>query len=151
MSFRPVVKGWLGEDPDYRATWILDQLRKLGYTGGYSIVRRLVREIKCENSRIAYLRFETEPGRQAQVDFGDFKVVEADGTDRTLYKFSMVLGFSRQQYCEFLERCEMTSFLDAHQRAFGHFGGVPAEILYDRMQQCLHRQVRREGQSSPKG
>jgi hypothetical protein len=44
-----------------------------------------------------------------------------------------MLGYSREPYCEFLKRCDMTSFLDAHQRAFAHFGGVPAEILYDRM------------------
>ena len=93
----------------------------------------MVREIKQENGRIAYLRFETEPGRQAQVDFGDFKAVRPDGSERTLYEFSIMLGFSRTPYCEFLERCDMTSFLDAHQRAFAYFGGVPAEILYDRM------------------
>ena len=103
--FRSTVESWLEEDPEYRASWILDQLRKLGYTGGYTIVKDLVQGIKEENNRIAYIRFETEPGRQAQVDFGDFKVVETDGSERTLYLFSMVLGFSRQLYCEFLERC----------------------------------------------
>jgi len=138
-EFRPVVEGWLHEDSGYRASWILDQLRKLGYTGGYTIVKDLVQEIKEENSRIAYIRFETEPGRQAQVDFGDFKVVEADGNEKTLYMFSMVLGFSRAPYCEFLDRCDMTSFLDAHQRGFAYFGGVPAEILYDRMRNVFIR------------
>jgi transposase len=139
--FKPMVEGWLKEDPDYRASWILDQLRKLGYTGGYTIVKDLVQEIKQENSRIAYIRFETEPGRQAQVDFGDFKVVEADGSEKTLYMFSMVLGFSRAPYCEFLDRCDMTSFLDAHQRGFAYFGGNPAEILYDRMRNVFIRKV----------
>jgi len=131
--FVDVIKSWLEDDDQYQASWILDQIRKLGYTGGYTIVKDLVREIKLEKSRVAYLRFETEPGRQAQVDFGDFKAVEPDGSERTLYKFSMMLGFSRTPYCEFVERCDMTSFLDAHQRAFAYFGGVPAEILYDRM------------------
>ena len=140
-SFRPTIEGWLEDDPEYQATWVFDQLKKLGYTGGYSIVKEAVRAIKQENSRIAYLRFETEPGRQAQVDFGEYKVVEWDGSERTLYLFSMVLGFSRAPYCEFLERCDMTNFLDAHQRAFAHFGGVPAEILYDRMRNVFIRKV----------
>ena len=131
--FVDVIKSWLEDDDQYQASWIYDQIRKLGYTGGYTIVKDLVREIKQEKSRVAYLRFETEPGRQAQVDFGDFKAVEPDGSERTFYKFSMVLGFSRTPYCEFLDRCDMTSFLDAHQRAFAYFGGVPSEILYDRM------------------
>ena len=75
------------------------------------------------------------------MDFGDFKVVEPGGSEKTLYKFSMILGFSRTPYCEFLERCDMTSFLDAHQRAFAHFGGVCAEILYDRMKNVFIRKL----------
>lgn len=139
--FRPVIEAWLEDDQEYRATWIFDQLRKLGYTGGYSVVRDAVRELKQENSRLAYLRFETEPGRQAQVDFGDYKIAQPDESDKTLYLFSMILGFSRKPYCEFLDRCDMTSFLDAHQRAFAYFGGVPATILYDRMRNVFIRKV----------
>jgi len=139
--FVPVIESWLGEDGEYRASWILDQIRKIGYTGSYTIVKDLVREIKQEKSRIAYLRFETEPGRQAQVDFGDFKVVKPDGSERTLYKFSLILGFSRTAYCEFVDRCDMTSFLDAHQRAFAYLGGVPAEILYDRMRNVFIKKL----------
>jgi hypothetical protein len=108
---------------------VLDQLRKAGYTGGYSIVRGFVRERKEESGRIAYLRFETDPGRQAQVDFGEFKVVAPDGGERSYYLFCMVLGYSRQLYGEYLTRCDMVSFLDAHQRAFDAFGGVPAECV----------------------
>jgi len=132
-EFRPTIESWLEKDNDFQATNILDHIRKIGYSGGYTIVRDLVREIKQENNRIAYIRFETEPGRQAQVDFGDFAVVEPDGSESKIYLFSMILGYSREPYCEFLKRCNMESFLDAHQRAFAHFGGVPAEILYDRM------------------
>jgi transposase len=131
----------LDNDEELQATWILDQLRKMGYGGSYSIVRDSVREIKHENRRIAYIRFETEPGQQAQVDFGDFKVIEPNGEEVTLYMFSMVLGYSRDMYCEYLKRCDMPSFLDAHQRAFAHFGGVPKEILYDRMRNVFIRKV----------
>lgn len=131
--FAPLIESWLQEDPRYRVTWIWDRLRKVGYTGGYSILREFVRERKEQHGRIAYLRFETEPGRQGQVDFGEFKAVEEAGGERSLYLFSMVLGYSRQLYGEFLTRCDLVSFLEAHQRAFACFGGVPAELLYDRM------------------
>jgi transposase len=147
--FKPVIESWLNEDCQYQATWVFDQLKKLGYTGGYSIVKDAVRAIKAENSRIAYLRFETDPGRQAQVDFGEYKVIESDESERTLYLFSMILGFSRKPYCEFLPACDMTSFLDAHQRAFAYFGGVPAEILYDRMRNVFIRKAL--GKSGPNG
>jgi transposase len=140
-EFAPLITGWLEADQDYRASRILDQLRKHGYQGGRTIVGDFVHRIKHENRRIAYIRFETEPGRQAQVDFGDFKVVAPDGRERTLYLFSMILGYSRGLYCEFLERCDMTSFLEAQQRALQHLGGVPAEILYDRMKNVFIRKL----------
>ena len=51
----------------------------------------------------------------------------------------MVLGFSRHMYVEFVERCTMSAFLDCHKSAFGYFGGVPGEILYDNMKNVVVR------------
>ena len=79
------------------------------------------------------MRFETEPGMQAQVDFGEFKVEGPGGSSKKLYLFSMILGYSRRIYAELVERCDQVTFLDCHVRAFAFFGGVPREILYDRM------------------
>jgi transposase len=44
----------------------------MGYTGGYDTVRKSVRAFKDHQARLAYLRFETMPGLQAQVDWADF-------------------------------------------------------------------------------
>jgi transposase len=127
------VKAWLEEDNEYAATWIYDHLVPMGFSGSYEIVKRKVQDIKAERQKIAYMRFETEPGYQAQVDFGEFQVVEADGSAKKLYLFSMILGYSRRMYGEIVERCDLPTFLDCHIRAFTYFGGAPAEILYDRM------------------
>jgi len=127
------IKAWLNDDPEYKATWIYDHIKPLGYTGSYDLVKRKVREIKEESQRIAYMRFESEPGCQAQVDFGEFQVVRDDGSVGKYYLFSMILGYSRKIYGELIERCDMPTFLDCHIRAFAYFGGVPQEILYDRM------------------
>lgn len=118
---------------DFQATTILRRLRQAGYAGGYTLVKGAVQAVKEEQQRLAYVRFETEPGMQAQVDFGDFQVTDVDGRTKTYYVFCMILGHSRMLYAELLERCDLVSFLDAHQRAFTYFGGVPREILYDRM------------------
>jgi len=131
--FRENISFWLNEDLEYRATWIYDRLTNMGFTGSYEIVKRKVHEIKAERQRVAYMRFETEPGYQAQVDFGSFQVENADGTILTLYLFSMILGYSRKIYGELIDRCDLPSFLDCHIHAFDYFGGVPDEILYDRM------------------
>lgn len=130
-SFNGNIAFWLNEDLEYTATWIYDRLCNMGFTGSYEIVKRKVQKIKAEHQRIAYMRFETEPGFQAQVDFGAFQVENADGSIRTLYLFFMILGYSRKIYGELIDRCDLPSFLDCHIHAFEYFGGVPDEILPD--------------------
>ena len=127
------INAWLQEDMDYTATWIYDHLSRIGFRGSYEIVKRRVREIKNQRNKVAYMRFETEPGYQAQVDFGEFQIEQADGRIKKLYMFSMIMGYSRKIYAEFIERCDLPTFLDCHIRAFDHFGGIPEQILYDRM------------------
>lgn len=132
-AYEAHIRAWLNEDGAYQATWIYDRLRSLGYAGGYDSVRRAVQALKAERAQLAYQRFETEPGQQAQVDFGEFSVDLVGGGKQVYYLFAMILGYSRDLYLELLERCNLTTFLDCHIRAFGHFGGAPKEILYDRM------------------
>ena len=127
------IEAWLSEDIFYSGTWIYDRLSNMGFSGSYEIVKRKVHELKAERQKIAYMRFETEPGYQAQVDFGEFQVENADGSIKKFYLFSMILGYSRRMYGELIERCDLPTFLDCHMRAFEFFGGVPEEILYDRM------------------
>lgn len=134
--YRQIIRDYLEED-NYQATWIFDRIRKMGYTGSYETVRDYVRSLKEQKSRLAYVRFETEPGLQAQVDLGDFQIEEPDGSSTKVYAFVMVLGYSRRMYVEYVERLTLESFLDCHIRAFGYLGGVPAEILYDNLKNVV--------------
>jgi transposase len=92
-SFQGNIAAWLDEDIEYKSTWIYDRLRPMGFAGSYEIVKRAVHDIKDERQRIAYMRFETEPGYQSQVDFGEFQFDRDDGTIGKIYLFSMILGF----------------------------------------------------------
>lgn len=139
--FKGNMVAWLEEDEGYKATWIYDRLRSMGFSGSYEIVKRAVQGIKKERQRIAYMRFETEPGVQSQVDFGEFQIENGDGTVSKLYLFSMILGYSRRIYSEFVEKCDLPTFLDCHIRAFDYFGGVTEEILYDRMKNVYIRKM----------
>lgn len=139
--FRPQIDAYLKEDPAYRASWIYDKLVKSGYHGGYELVKVAVRDGKQKHQQLAYIRFETEPGLQAQVDFGEFQVLLPNGSLKKYYLFAMILGYSRMLYCELLEKCDMPSFLEAHIRAFDAFGGAPLEILYDRMRNVFVREL----------
>ena len=131
--FNDNIKAWIEEDSDYTATWIYDRLTHMGFVGSYEIVKRRVRQFKDSYHHVAYMRFETEPGYQAQVDFGEFQIARPNGGVRKLFLFSMILGYSRKIYTELIESCDLPTFLDCHIHAFEYFGGVPEQILYDRM------------------
>ena len=65
-----VIDDFLEED-DYRATWIYERIRQLGYPGGYGTVKNHVQMVKQKKQRQAYIRFETIPGLQGQMDWAD--------------------------------------------------------------------------------
>ncbi|MBU4479415.1 MAG: IS21 family transposase [Candidatus Omnitrophica bacterium] len=130
------IEAWLEQD-EYQASRIYQMLKGVGYSGSERLVRKYVSPLKEKQRRLAYLRFETMPGQQAQVDFGDFQVEGADGSVKTVYCFIIVLGYSRHMYIEFMERCTLQAFLRAHQHAFAFFGGMPKEILYDNMKKVV--------------
>ncbi len=132
-EYKEFIKTMLENDFEYKATNLYDKLLKVGFTGSYEIVKRYVSAFKKEKVKKAFIRFETEPGFQAQVDFGEFQIATASGKVIKLYLFLMILGYSRKLYAAFLPHCDLARFLDCHQRAFQFFGGVPQEILYDRM------------------
>lgn len=139
--YTDTIESWIEEDHHYKATWVYDRLQGMGFTGSYEIVKRKVSKIKGEVQRVAYIRFETEPGRQAQVDFGEFQVELETGRVKKYYLFAMILGYSRKMYAEFIPRCDLPAFLDSHVRAFCSLGGVPSEILYDRMKNVFIRKL----------
>jgi transposase len=134
--YTQIIRDYLDQD-DYQATWVYDRLKRMGYAGSYDTVKIYVRSIKEQKTRLAYARFETEPGLQAQVDWGDFQVQEPNGKTLTLYAFVLLLGYSRAMYVELVERCTLETFLDGHIRAFHFLQGVPAEILYDNMKNVV--------------
>jgi transposase len=139
-NYRDLISDWLNQE-NYRASKVYELLQCQGFKGSYDIVQRYVKTVKEKRDRVAYVRFETMPGQQAQVDFGDFQIIEPDGQTKTIYCFIMALGYSRSMYIEFIDACTMTNFLACHQHAFGFFGGIPAEILYDNMKNVVIKKL----------
>ncbi|MEJ2157720.1 MAG: IS21 family transposase [Desulfobacteraceae bacterium] len=131
-----LIDEWLSQD-NYRASWIYHQIQNLGYPGGYDTVKNHVRKVKKRYQRKAFIRFETVPGLQGQMDWADFQVTAPAGKITTLYLFLLVLGFSRAMYAELVPRCTLQFFMDVHIRAFHYLGGVPLEVLYDNMKHVV--------------
>jgi transposase len=79
---------------------------------------------------VATVRFETEPGRQAQVDYGQLRVRIGEQVER-VHLFVFTLGYSRRLFVQASRDERLASLLGGHEQAFRHFGGVPLEGLYD--------------------
>ena len=115
-----------------------EEVAELGYAGSAITVRRFVAELKRSRygPKGATVRFETPPGRQAQADWAYAgRFLAPDGRLVSVYAFVMVLGFSRMRYVEFTTSMRLPALLQAMQRAFAYFGGVPGEVLFDNMKQ----------------
>jgi transposase len=93
-------------------------------------------------------RFEVLPGSQAQVDWGDEGELQTTTGPLHAYSFHMVLSYSRDPFCCFTAAQDLGTFWDCHRRAFAHFGGVPATLVYDRTKTVVRRHVGR-GQATP--
>jgi transposase len=131
-----LIDQWLEQD-NFRATWIYQQIKNLGYEGGYDTVKHHVRKVKERYRRKAYIRFETVPGLQGQMDWADFQVSNPGGDPISLYLFLLILGFSRAMYAELLPVCTLQAFMDAHIRGLHYLGGIPLEMLYDNMKHVV--------------
>ena len=78
----------------------------------------------------ATMRYETPPGRQLQIDFGQSRVPVAGQVTR-VFLFVATLGYSRRCYVEAFENQRQGSWFRGLEGAFGHFGGVTKEVLVD--------------------
>jgi transposase len=132
---RERVAAW----PGLTGTRLLRELRELGYTGGYSAVTDYLREVRPSPDKGYEVRFETPPGMQGQVDFAQFQVVFTDEPDRprVVWLFSLVLGYSRLIWARFVAHQDLATVLRCHVAAFEAIGGVPRELLYDRMKTAV--------------
>lgn len=125
--------------PDLSGARLLREIRELGYEGGYTAVTDALRDLRPPRETAFERRFETPPGRQAQVDFAEFSVTFGDepGITRNVWLFSLVLGHSRWLWGRFVASQNLQSVLRCHIAAFTAMGGVPEEILYDRMKTAV--------------
>jgi transposase len=117
----------------WNATVLLRELRARGYTGSYTILKDYLAPLRGAARVAAARRFETPPGRQAQVDWGYVGTVVVDGVEQSLWAFVMTLGHSRGMFAEIVTEQSLGVLLRLHEEAFAALGGVPEEILYDNM------------------
>jgi transposase len=114
----------------YCARSIYEELVEQGYQGSYDTVKLFVKPLRQEAQAAATVRFETPPGKQGQVDWGQCWTVLA-GKRFKVHLFVMTLGYSRRMFAKGTWNEQLPTFLRSHEEAFDHFGGVTHEIIYD--------------------
>jgi transposase len=86
----------------------------------------------------ATLRFETPPGHQLQVDFGETRVTI--GGERVLvHLFVATLGYSRRLFVRAFRHERQSAWFDGIEAAFNHHGGVAQEVLLDNARALVDR------------
>ena len=138
QPFEAYLRERLAAVPELTGRSLHRELGTLGYRGDYTAVTDLLREIRPAVPPPFELRFET-PGQQAKVDFAQFQTEFADepGVVRIVWLFSLVLGHSRMLWGRFVLHQDMPTLLRCHIAAFETLGGVPQQILYDRMKTAV--------------
>lgn len=137
--YEAAIGGFIERYPNITIIRLLEELRALGYQGGYTALRQRVKALRPASPPAPVQRFETGPGVQAQMDWAEYTIKFSSEGPRRVSLFSYVLGYSRRQYLRFTERQDFETLLREHIRAFEHLGGVAATCLYDNMKTVVNR------------
>ena len=139
--YKPFITATLEQYPRLRATRLFAMIGDRGYRGSVVQLRRYVRTVRPQARAEAYLRLETLPGEQAQVDWGNFGAFQVGRARRQLSCFVLVLSWSRAMYARFALDQTLESFLRGHVEAFEALDGIPREILYDNLKSVVLERI----------
>ena len=134
--FKPYIESRLARF-DLPAATLLREIRERGYEGGSTILKEFVAGVKSRHVQRVVDRFETEPGRQAQIDWASCGTILHRGRRRRLSLFTLVLGYSRVIWARFVVSERRPALLELLEQAFRELGGVPRELLVDNMKQVV--------------
>lgn len=144
------LKDWLEERfsrHDGNADVIRQELEEKGIVVSLRTVERAVKEYRDDlrRDKVATVRFETPPGHQLQVDFGE-KTVSIGGERVKVFLFTAKLGYSRRIYLKAFERENQGTWFAGFEGAFGYFGGIPREVLIDNARSLVKKHNRLTGE-----
>ena len=138
-AFQSQLEDWLEQDNQRpqgqrrTAQRLFDDLQRAGYAGAYDSVQRYVKRWKGQRPGVicdAFVPLSFPPGEACQFDWSH-EQVELDGVVQTIKLAHFRLTHSRQLFLAAYPRESQEMVLDAHNRAFAFFGGVPNRMVYD--------------------
>jgi len=128
---------WTGGKQRLTATRLHELLRAEGFKIGITTVKEAVVEWK-RRRREVFVPLVYHPGDLAEVDFFEV-LVEIGGRRQKAWMFVMRLMHSGRDFAHVFARQDQVCFLDAHVRAFAHFGAVPQRVAYDNLTPAVRK------------
>ena len=133
-DYQTEIVNWL--ENNISGVRIFEKLRSLGVKASYSTVRNYIAQFKVNNN--ICVRFHTEPGEEAQVDFGYVGLLpDASNKLRKAWVFNMRLSYSRVDYYEVTFDQKVETFIECHKNAFKYFNGAPKHIKIDNLKAAI--------------
>lgn len=132
--YHDLINQFLEQDPDVKAPVVLQRLQDKGFEGKITIVRDFLKKLRGQiKYRKPFIRFESRPGEQMQIDWGHFGSLSYQDTPRKLYALAAIECYSRMLYVEFTHSQRQEVLHQALVNAFTYFGGVTEKIIVDNM------------------
>ena len=124
--YRELIEEKLSRGRNAKAIW-QDLVTDHGYSGDYQTVKRFVRRLGGSQLPQAVGIILTEPGEEAQVDYGSGPLVRdpQTGKYRRTRLFVLTLGYSRKSVRLLAWRSSTRIWAELHEKAFRRLGGVP--------------------------
>jgi transposase len=132
--FKDDIARMLETDPKVSAAVIRQHLQERGFEGGATIVRDYLSHVRpSAQAKAAFIRFESDPGVQCQIDWGHFGSVPYGHTQRKLYCLAVIECHSRLLYLDFTHSQRQETLHRGLLGAFRFFQGTPKELVHDNM------------------
>jgi len=138
--YKPLIRERLETYPELTAVRLFAEVRAAGYPGSLTQLKVYVRQVRPRPEPEPVIRFETPPGKQAQVDFAEVRLPWGKR-----FALMVVLGYSRLLWLQFYPRQTMRTLMRGLEEAFQYFRGVPRELLFDQLKAVIIDDHRPDG------
>ena len=134
--FREAIELGLSRGRNAAAIWH-DLVAENGFCGGYQTVKRFVRKLRGTQPQVPRAVIVTEPGQEAQVDYGRGPMVRdaPSGKYRRTRLFVLTLGCSRKAVRLLTFRSSSRIWAELHEKAFRRLGGSTRVVILDNLRE----------------
>ena len=140
--YRDLIKEMVEQYPKVKAPVVLRNIQDKGFDGEITIVRKHLRSLRFNAiEKEAFIRFESKPGEQIQIDWGHFGSLVYGNSSRKLYALAIIESHSRMLYVVFTHSQKQETLHRCLVEAFRYFGGTPKEVVVDNMLTAVTERV----------